>query len=217
MVMAPSVRKQHSRLEAIPRLLRLGFRWDGHEDLAATNFESDSVSVLLGHGDGTFGAAGQLWDGCWPWVHRCRGSQWRWSAGLGTCKLGSSDVSVLLGRGDGTFGTQVRFLAGRYTSSLAIGNFNGNRRPDVVVVNTGSQDVWILLNQGQFPVGLAYSHAERPRAMQFRSPSGRQGAAPVIAERKHPAHPAAVESLSLLEVKEQREGPVKPGLAEEER
>ena len=65
----------------------------------------------------------------------------------------SSDVSVLLGRGDGTFGRQARFLAGAYPTSLVIGNFNGNQRPDIAVVNLISKDIWILLNQGNAPVG----------------------------------------------------------------
>jgi hypothetical protein len=64
-------------------------------------------------------------------------------------------VSILLGLGDGSFDAQNRFLTGYHPSSLAIGKFNGNRRLDLAVVNQGSDDVWILLNQGQFPIGAS--------------------------------------------------------------
>lgn len=57
-------------------------------------------------------------------------------------------VSVLLGRGDGTFGAQTHFRAGDGPGPIAAGDFNGDGVADLVVVNTGSDDVSMFLGLG---------------------------------------------------------------------
>src|SRR5439155_13609710 len=42
------------------------FNRDGKQDLAAANYASNNVSVLLGTGTGTFGAATNFVTGYWP-------------------------------------------------------------------------------------------------------------------------------------------------------
>jgi len=126
------------------------FDGDGHQDLAVTT--SRGVSVLLGHGDGTFGTPASYGIDAPPVsiaVGDLNGDA-RQDLAVATYPIG---VSILLGRGDGTFDAPLGFLTGVEPASLAVGNFNGDRRADIAVANTGSQDVWILLNQGQFPVG----------------------------------------------------------------
>ena len=57
---------------------------------------------------------------------------------------GSNNVSVLLGNGDGTFQAAVNFVAGTYPSSVAVGDFNGDRKPDLAVADF--EGVSILIN-----------------------------------------------------------------------
>jgi hypothetical protein len=55
---------------------------------------------------------------------------------------------VLLGHGDGTFQSAVSYAAGFGPGGLAIGDFNGDGRPDLVVANHNSDNVCVLLGRG---------------------------------------------------------------------
>src|SRR5262249_57134998 len=50
--------------------------------------------------------------------------------------------------GDGTFRAGVQFAVGTGPVSLAIGDFDGEGRLDIVTANKGSKDVSILLGNG---------------------------------------------------------------------
>ena len=54
-------------------------------------------------------------------------------------------MSVLLGNGDGSFQDAVNFVAGRYPSSVAVGDFNGDGKADLAVANRLSSNVSVLL------------------------------------------------------------------------
>lgn len=66
--------------------------------------------------------------------------------------LSSNSVSVLLGNGDGTFGKYYDFPSSSANaqpgaSSIAVGDFNGDGRLDIAVVNYNDSTVAILLGQ----------------------------------------------------------------------
>ena len=155
---------------------------DGKPDLVVANSGSNSVSVLLGNGDGTF-----LPPGARP--PRARGrspSRWRTSTATASPTsssptAGSDTVSVLLGNGDGTFLPQATFATGMSPNSVAVGDFNGDGKPDLVVANSGGNSVSVLLGTanftGQVYTILAAHHDGRsprhpgPRPTGSRSPS----------------------------------------------
>ena len=70
---------------------------------------------------------------------------------------GSGDVSVLLGNGDGTFRAQAPFVVGADPTSLVVGDFNGDGRPDLAVGDAGDLyfgggtdpgSIFVFLGQG---------------------------------------------------------------------
>jgi hypothetical protein len=132
---------------------------DGRLDLAVANNRSDNVSVLLGHGDGTFQTAVN-----YP-VGSCSGPGQRsfpWSVAIGdlngdqvpdlaVAASGCHIVSILLGNGDGTFQAGREFGAGVSPVSIAPGDFNGDQVPDLAVANFASgvaSGVSVLLGNG---------------------------------------------------------------------
>jgi hypothetical protein len=57
-------------------------------------------------------------------------------------------TSVLIGNGDGTFQKAVNYPSGRENTFVAIGDFNGDKKPDLIVTDPLNNDVLELLNTG---------------------------------------------------------------------
>jgi hypothetical protein len=151
---------------------------DGKLDVVIGNLCSDSrnqcsaasADVLLGNGDGTFQSAVSYNTGMYVAsvaIADVNGDGHPDIVVTGSCVGCSSngDVAVLLNNGDGTFQSPVDYSSGGTSpSSVAIGDVNGDGKPDIVVTNwclTGNKScltgVDVRLNNGdgtfQSPVG----------------------------------------------------------------
>ena len=60
---------------------------------------------------------------------------------------------MLLGNGDGTFGAKTDFATGPVPVSVAIGDLNGDGKPDLAVANCDSNTVSVLLGNGDGTFG----------------------------------------------------------------
>ena len=81
--------------------------------------------------------------------------------------IGSSNVSILLGKGDGTFQAAVNYgLEGGTPepASVAVGDFNGDGKLDLVVSNGGRSNVSVLLGNGNgtFQTAVNYGVGSGP-------------------------------------------------------
>jgi len=134
------------------------FRNNGFQDIAVVNSIDNTLMVLFGKGDGTFtpapGPPFLLPNGLTP------------PAPIASCGITTADfngdgfpdlavvcgnsntVSVLLGQGDGTFKAAAGspIAVGAKPVAIASGDFNGDGRPDLAVVNQGDNNMTILLN-----------------------------------------------------------------------
>ena len=127
------------------------FRGIGKLDLAIGG-SGPAVGVLLGNGDGTFQP--QVF---YPSGTGTSGSDWvvvgdfnlDGKLDLATTEIGisTSEVAVLLGKGDGTFLSVTSYPAGRSDFFLAVGDFNGDLKPDFVVSDSNGSAI-VLLNTG---------------------------------------------------------------------
>ncbi len=126
---------------------------DGKLDLAVTT--TAGVWVLLGNGDGSFQAAVNLPSTASTFVAAADLNN-DGKVDLVIANSATNSVSVLLGNGDGTFNTAVPINATKFNapSYVAVADYNLDRSPDVAVLNSGWNDIVLLLNAGN---GTSYT------------------------------------------------------------
>src|SRR5438874_6702986 len=92
-------------VEAHPTFVAVGdFNGDRVQDLAVTNFDSNTISVLLGNGDGTFRAAPTVAAGASPFAVAGGDFNGDGRPDLADRNSVAKGMWVVLGKGDGTFG-----------------------------------------------------------------------------------------------------------------
>ena len=123
------------------------FDGDARPDLAVANNGSNSVSVLLNNGDGTFAPATNFAIGAGQFAVATADLNGDGRLDLVTASQATNNVSVLFGNGDGTFGAATHFGAGGFPASIAIADLNGNGALDLAVANE-SGTVSVLLGNG---------------------------------------------------------------------
>jgi hypothetical protein len=172
------------------------FNGDGRVDVAWLDYWTGNVGIALGRGDGTLAAPG---------------------AGLATAVFARglkavdvnadnkldllavrSAVYVLVGNGDGTFAPAVAYPVGSGAFDLAMGDLDGDARPDAVVShNSGSSgSLSILLNAGAGSFGAASVKAVTATALASLVVGDFNGDARLDAAVA--ANPASGASVQLL-------------------
>jgi FG-GAP-like repeat/RTX calcium-binding nonapeptide repeat (4 copies) len=127
---------------------------DGKPDLATVKSccGLGDVTVLLGNGTGGFSAAAgsPFAVGDYPYSVAIGDLNGDGSPDLATANAGSGDVTVLLGNGSGGFSDAAGspFAAGTDPVAVAIGDLNGDGKPDLATANVNSNDVSVLLGNG---------------------------------------------------------------------
>ena len=139
------------------------FNGDGKPDVATANESGNSASVLLNKGDGT----GTLLSAV---SYATGNTAVSVAAGdvngdgkpdLVVANYSGNNVSVLVNKGDGsgTFLAAVNYAAGGNSPySVAVGDLNGDGKPDLAVATYSTNSVNVLLNNGSgtFAAAVAY-------------------------------------------------------------
>jgi uncharacterized repeat protein (TIGR01451 family) len=127
---------------------------DGKADLVFANANGNMIGVLLGNGNGTFRAEidyavpGASWVGVADF--NGDGIPDLAVSNSQNDAFSSSHFYVLLGNGDGTLRTPVPFvITGTvYPNALAIGDFNGDGKADLVFASSWENRVAVFLGNG---------------------------------------------------------------------
>jgi hypothetical protein len=149
------------------------FNGDNILDLAIANngvgtdtLSGASVSILLGVGDGTFGATNNFPAGNGPTSIAIADYNIDGIPDLAVTAQTDDAVSLLIGLGDGTFTPFFEFPVETNPVSLATAAFTATAQPDLAVANYGSNTVSVILNSSQFlsgsssAIGTQFPNAE---------------------------------------------------------
>ena len=136
------------------------FNGDGVVDLAVTNTANNTVSILLGKGDGTFAAAATVTVGAGPTELVTADFNGDGKADIATATA-SATVTILLGNGDGTF-KRIDVAAGGNPVSLAPGDFNGDGKMDLAAAVGSNVQILLGNGDGTFSLGSSFTPAATP-------------------------------------------------------
>ena len=124
------------------------FNGDGIPDFVTSNFGGSTLSIYLGHGDGTFGAHVDYTVGSYSLGLAVGDLNGDGVPDIAVANGNGSEVSVLLGNGDGTLQpVRVNATAG-ISGFLVMADVNGDGFLDLVTCSSGSFAVTVLLGSG---------------------------------------------------------------------
>ncbi|MEO8627150.1 MAG: VCBS repeat-containing protein [Betaproteobacteria bacterium] len=120
---------------------------DGHIDVVHTNFSARDVSILLGNGDGTFGAERRV-----P-VGECASSVALADVNhdgvldIVTTHYATAQVAIQYGQVDGTYVAGPRIAVDDFPTAAVIADVNGDGLPDIVTAHMHNAKVQVHLAQ----------------------------------------------------------------------
>ena len=129
------------------------FNGDGNLDLAVLNGGSNTLTILLGNGDGTFTAAASPATGNNPSAIAVGDFNGDGKADLAVTDSASNTVTILLSNGDGTFAAAASPATGNNPGSVAVGDFNGDGNLDLAVANQVGVTILLGKGDGTFAAG----------------------------------------------------------------
>jgi hypothetical protein len=141
------------------------FNGDGFPDLVTADLSDDTVSVLLGNGDGSFRPALRFQTGQSPASVCVSDFNGDGILDLAVANVQDSTVSILLGNGDGTFQTLSTLASGNSPISIVVGDFNADGIADLATADTNDADVSVMLGNGDgtFQTQLTFAAGNSPQ------------------------------------------------------
>jgi FG-GAP-like repeat/FG-GAP repeat len=145
------------KIVSLPTSIAIGeLNTDGKPDLVVSSYigflgaSNSTLNVLMGDGTGsfttTFVSTRQNTRGPAPFPLSAKVADFDGDTKQDVVEVLGSAVAVLEGDGSGAFPARLLFAPGTHAFALAVGDFNGDGKPDLAVANQGSNDVSIMLN-----------------------------------------------------------------------
>lgn len=130
---------------------------DGHLDVVLNSLLVEEGILCLGRGDGAFHPGVRLPTPIVPGVFGMGDFNADGRLDLTLANSSDESIGVLLGNGDGTFVNPALADAGRGSTALAVGDFNGDRYDDIAAVGF-DESVRVLLSGGDGTFGAPVTH-----------------------------------------------------------
>jgi hypothetical protein len=142
------------------------FNEDGKEDLAVANQGANTVSILLGNGNGTFTPGAGASTGNQPSAVAVGDFNGDGHTDLVVGNTVDSTLTILLGDGKGGFTAAPALVNSVNPVSVAVGDFDADGRLDLAVANSSINTISIFLGNGD-----GTFRATSTPTLQLQSPS----------------------------------------------
>jgi len=146
---------------------------DSLTDLVTTNISSNTLSILLGNGDGTFQDHVQFQVCQEPRALALADFNHDEHADVALACSGGDEIAVLFGRGNGKFEEGPHYPVFRTPVSLTSDDVNGDRHPDLVVALRNDKiKVFLGTGTGEFRNGVQYEYGDTPTCVALSDLNG---------------------------------------------
>lgn len=148
---------------------------DGLLDIAVTNQDSNSISILIGNGDGSFKNQASYASSNNAFQFSSQDINHDGLLDIVTASNSTASIGVMLGNGDGSFKSSLSFASLAFSWTLDIGDISGDGHVDVVNANvepTGVVSVHIGNGDGTFRAYTSYAVGNNPGAVALRDING---------------------------------------------
>jgi hypothetical protein len=155
-----------------PNTLAVGdFNKDGRLDIAVGNPASNNVGVFLGNGTKPFSGTRGRSTGAGSQPHSVAIGDFNndGRSDVVVANYGTDNVGILLGQGHSMFDTMITYFTGVGSAPyfVAIGDFNNDNQSDIVVTNSGTDNIAILLGYGNGTFNITASHSTGVRSRPY--------------------------------------------------
>ena len=150
-----------------PTSIRVGdFNGDGFFDIMTSNIQGNSLSILLGNGDGNFQDQ-KILSACQePRNIALEDFNLDHFVDVAVACSGDDYALVFMGQGNGTFLRGAQYLVHRTPVSIATGDFNEDFLPDMVVALRNDKiQVFLGMGNGKFRLGPLYEYGDTPTSV----------------------------------------------------
>lgn len=149
------------------------FNHDTFTDLITTNISSNTLSILLGNGDGSFSEQTQVKVCQEPRTLVMADFNHDTHADIALACSGGDEVAFLMGRGNGKFEEGPHYPVHRTPVALATEDLNGDGHSDVVVALRNDK-IQIFLGTGtpEFRHGAQYTYGDTPTSVALSDLNG---------------------------------------------
>jgi hypothetical protein len=146
------------------------FNNDNRLDIAVGNGDGNYVGIFLGNGSGSFSEQTKYYIASGPYALVADDFNRDGVLDIVTANYDGGSISILFGNGDGTFRRQYTFSTGggSFPYAIASDDFNRDNILDLIVPNSGTDNVGILLGygNGRFSYQTTYSTGSGSRPVE---------------------------------------------------